>query len=158
MTTTSDFLIIPIGGDVIDRARADAASGSTSPVATLTAAGGEPLRCCLTNASRGDTIILFNYEPPLPPSPYQERGAVFVHAAPCRPDLDPHVYPSEWRGRAQVLRAYDRRGWIRAASVHEGTAPEEAITAALADPAVVELHSRNVAYGCFMFSVRRADV
>jgi hypothetical protein len=27
----------------------------------------------------------------------------------------------------------------------------------LADPAVVQVHSRNVTYGCFMFSVTRAS-
>ena len=30
------------------------------------------------------------------------------------------------------------------------------ITEMLADPGVVQIHSRNVAYGCYMFTVGRA--
>lgn len=157
MVELRDVIIVPVPSDVVDRARAAADSASETPVATVTATGGEPLRCCLTNARPGDALVLFNYEPPLPPSPYQEKGAVFVHAAPCRSEMDVHVYPPEWLGRPQVLRAYDRRGWIHSASVHDGTSPGGAISTAFADPAVVEVHSRNVAYGCYMFSLRRRD-
>lgn len=152
----TDVVIVPVPSDAIDRARAAAAPPSAPPVARVTATGGEPLRCCLTNAAAGDALILFNYEPVLPPSPYQERGAVFAHATPCHATLDPRAYPAEWLGRPQVLRAYDERGWIHSASVHDGTSPGAAIRAAFSDPAVVEVHSRNVAYGCFMFSMRRA--
>jgi Protein of unknown function (DUF1203) len=52
-----------------------------------------------------------------------------------------------------VLRAYDERGWVRAALVDDGSRPEAAIAGLLADPRVVQIHSRNVAYGCFMFTV-----
>jgi len=52
------------------------------------------------------------------------------------------------------LRAYDARGWIHPATrVHDGSDPEGAIAAVLGEPGVMELHSRNVAYGCFMFAV-----
>jgi hypothetical protein len=156
MPQNVDFIIVPVSSVAIERARPNKAGTSRDSVVSVIAAGGEPLRCCLTNARSGEALILFNYEPPLPPSPYRERGAVFAHAAPCFPEFDPHAYPAAWRGRAQVLRAYDCRGWIHAASVHDGTAPEAAICAMLEDRDVVELHSRNVAYGCFMFAVRRA--
>ena len=53
-----------------------------------------------------------------------------------------------------MLRAYDNRGWIHPATrVHDGSDPEAAIAAVLAEPGVVEVHSRNIAYGCFMFAV-----
>ena len=158
MVELRDVVIVPVPSDVIDRARAASEPGSeAAATVTVTAGGGEPLRCCLTNARPGDSLILFNFEPPLPPSPYQEKGAVFVHASPCGSEVDAHVYPSEWLGRPQVLRSYDQRGWIHSASVHDGTSPRAAISAAFADPAVVEVHSRNVAYGCYMFSLRRTD-
>ena len=54
-----------------------------------------------------------------------------------------------------MLRAYDRRGWIRDAIVHDGSEPEREIARLFADPETVQLHSRNVAYGCFMFAVTR---
>jgi hypothetical protein len=122
----------------------------------VTAEGGEPLRCCLRDANAGEDLVLFNYSPPLPDgSPYQERGAVFTHAGACAgPASD--GYPADWVGRPQVLRAYDARGWIHPATrVHDGTDPEAAIASVLAHDEVVEVHSRNVAYGCYMFTITR---
>jgi hypothetical protein len=39
--------------------------------------------------------------------------------------------------------------------VHDGTHPELAIEGVLSNPDVVQVHSRNVAYGCYMFAVTR---
>jgi hypothetical protein len=124
--------------------------------AAVIASGGEPLRCCLRDAAAGEELVLFNYSPPLPAdSPYQERGAVFAHAGACDGPSGA-AYPVEWVGRAQVLRAYDSRGWIHPATcVHDGSDPEAAIAGVLAHPEVVLVHSRNVAYGCYMFAVER---
>jgi hypothetical protein len=154
MTSSNDFVIVPIAGGLINRQRSIA---GTSEVATLSATGGEPLRCCLRNAVPAEPLILFNYEPPLPRSPYQEKGAVFAHANQCHSASELRTYPPDWRGRPQVLRSYDKRGWIHSATVHEGADPEGAIRAAFEDPDVVEVHSRNVAYGCFMFAIRRDE-
>ena len=123
---------------------------------TTTATGGEPLRCCLRDAAAGEEILLFNYEPPLPDSPYREKGAVFTHAAPCAGPSSVTSYPADWMGRPQALRAYDERGWIHPATrVHDGTDPSSALAEVLAEPGVVEVHSRNLAYGCYMFRVTR---
>jgi Protein of unknown function (DUF1203) len=60
-------------------------------------------------------------------------------------------------GRPRVLRAYDRHGRIHEATrIHDGTDPEAVIAAMLADPEVAQIHSRNVAWGCFMFAITRA--
>lgn len=120
-----------------------------------TASGGEPLRCCLRDAKAGEEIVLFNFEPPLPPeSPYREKGAVFTHTAPC--DGPVPGYPPDWVGRPQVLRAYDARGWIHPSThMHDGSDPAAAIASVLVHPEVVEVHSRNVAYGCYMFRITR---
>ena len=122
----------------------------------VAASGGEPLRCCLRDAEAGEELVLFNYSPPLPaPSPYEERGAVFAHASPCEGPVS-DGYPAEWVGRPQVLRAYDSRGWIHPATrVHDGSDPDVVLAEVFADPEVVLVHSRNVAYGCFMFAITR---
>ena len=60
--------------------------------------------------------------------------------------------------RARVFterRSYDAKGFIRDAVAHEGKDPEREIERLLADPEAVQVHSRNVAYGCFMFVVTR---
>nr|BFE73663.1 hypothetical protein GCM10020092_069640 [Actinoplanes digitatis] len=102
--------------------------------------------------------MLFGYEPPLPAGPYREVGAVFAHAAPCAGPATESRYPADWFGRPQVLRAYDERGWIHPATrTHDGGDPEAAIAAVLADHTVAVVHSRNIAYGCFMFAATRGD-
>jgi Protein of unknown function (DUF1203) len=153
--TTVTFEIVSIPEDVLARVRRDRTDASGNPVVELDAAGGEPLRCCLRNARPGETILLFGYEPLLPASPYREVGAVFTHAQRCVGPVDAGRYPPEWRGRPQVLRAYDQRGWICDARTHDGTDPELVITKMLENDDVVEIHSRNVAYGCYMFLIRR---
>jgi hypothetical protein len=145
-----EFEVHALPADVVARALFDGG-------VMMEAAGDEPLRCCLRNAHAGERILLFNYEPPIGDgrSPYRELGAVFAHAEPCGAARSRARYPEAWRRRRQVLRAYDARGWIVDAVVHDGRAPEAEIARLFACAGVVELHSRNVAYGCFMFRVTR---
>ncbi|MFL5363158.1 MAG: DUF1203 domain-containing protein, partial [Myxococcales bacterium] len=144
-----------IPSDLLERVRSSRTDVSGNPIETVQAEGGEPLRCCLRDARPGETIILFGYEPPIGKSPYREIGAVFAHADRCEGKPASAEYPSDWRKKPQVLRSYDRRGWIRDAVVHQGSNAEAEIARLLADPETVQLHSRNVAYGCFMFVVTR---
>ena len=151
MTTTTAYRISALSPALLAAARADPAAERHC------AGGGESLRCCLRDAAPGEGLLLFGYEPPLPESPYREKGAVFAHSAPCGGPSADRPYPRDWYGRAQVLRAYDSNGRIHPASrQHDGSDPEAALTAVLAEPAVVLVHSRNVVYGCYMFSARPA--
>jgi uncharacterized protein DUF1203 len=150
------FRIQALPGDLLARVRVSQLDVSGHPVVAVHAAGGEPLRCCLRNAQPGEALILFGYEPPMGAgSPYREIGAVFAHALPCDGPAAEDDYPAGWRGRPQVLRAYDRRGFITDALVHDGSDPETQLARLFADPEVVQVHSRNVAWGCFMFVVTR---
>ena len=153
MTTHRKFTIHAVPDAALAEVRATDRDVSGNAVVHRSALGGEPLRCCLRDAVAGEDIILFGYEPALPPSPYREVGAIFAHASACAGPAATDEYPRAWLGRDQVLRAYDERGWIRAAIVHDGSRPEMAIADLVADPRVVQIHSRNVAYGCFMFTV-----
>jgi hypothetical protein len=160
--STVSFHIRPLDGEQLQQARASVVGDTCEHpelVRPIVAEGGEPLRCCLRDAGPGERLILFHYRPPLPaPSPYRESGAVYAHAdgSICPPVGQSESYPEGWRGRAQVLRAYDERGFIHPATrVHDGSEPERAIAEVLAQPGVVEVHSRNVAYGCYMFSIVR---
>jgi hypothetical protein len=152
-----NFEVHAIPEPVLEQARKQSDDPQRPDFARVVAEGGEPIRCCLRDARPGEELLLFNYEPPVPAGPYREIGAVFAHAVTCDgPGAEGGGYPPDWRGRPQVLRAYDRRGWIHPATrVHDGTDPEGAITEILADPEVVQVHSRNVAYGCFMFAATR---
>jgi hypothetical protein len=148
-----EFTVHPLPTDVLARMRGAAPA---LPVEHVIAGGGEPLRCCLRDARPDEELLLAGYEPALPRTPYVERGAVFVHAAPCDGPAAAG-YPAAWIGRPQVLRAYDERGWIHpATTTHDGTDAVAALAGVLAEPGVVMVHSRNVAYGCYMFSATPA--
>jgi hypothetical protein len=156
MTVVHDFQIQTIPNALIEDIRAGRPDVSGRPAVQVIAGGGEPVRCCLRDAAAGDELLLFGYEPPLPASPYREMGAVYVHARSCPGPRSTTEYPTDWYGRSQVLRAYDSRGWIHPATrTHNGSDPESAIVAVLAEPDVVQIHSRNIAYGCYMFTISR---
>jgi Protein of unknown function (DUF1203) len=150
--TTATFQIRPLPAAALDAVRRSGVDAAGTPTITLIATGAEPLRCCRRDARAGEALILFGYEPPLPgaASPYREVGAIFAHADQCTGAGASDSYPQDWQDRPQVLRAYDERGWIHpATTTHDGSDPVAAIAKVLTEPGVVEVHSRNVAYGCF---------
>ncbi|GAB2911415.1 DUF1203 domain-containing protein [Streptomyces mayteni] len=157
-STTPAFRIHALPAEALAGVRERGTDAFGVPAERITAQGGEPARCCLRDAAPGEDLLLFGYAPPLPAvSPYREVGAVFAHAEPCAGPEDVTRYPADWHGRAQVLRAYDARGWIHeATTVHDGQDPERTIAELLATPGVARIHSRNVAYGCYMFAVSAA--
>ncbi len=116
---------------------------------------GAPLRCCLRMARVGEAIALIAYAPPGTKAAYREIGPVFVHAEPCPGRGDAPAWPPEFRNRRQVLRAYDRAGRISGALVIDANDAEAGIAQLFADPEVMVIHSRNLAYGCYMFAIRR---
>jgi hypothetical protein len=155
-TTTIPFHVSALPTAVLESVRESHRDASGSPVEYVGADGGEPLRCCLRDAVARERLILFGYEPDIPASPYREVGPVFAHADPCAGPVADDEYPEGWVGRPQVLRAYDARGWIHPSTrVHDGSDPVRVIDEMLANPEVAQLHSRNVAYGCYMFKVTR---
>ncbi len=148
-TDTPLFRLNAIAPETIALARTTGADAAGHPIERQTATGGEPLRCCLRNARPDEELILFGYRPVLPVSPYVETGAVFTHAEPCAGPPESGPYPSDWIGRPQVLRAYDERGWIHPAStLHDGNDLAATVADVLAQPGVVQVHLRNVVYGC----------
>ncbi|MGY0006345.1 DUF1203 domain-containing protein [Micromonospora sp. I033] len=154
-TTRTRYVIRPLPAEVLAEVRRTGRDASGQPPERSCAEGGEPLRCCLRDATPGEPLLLFGYAPALPPGPYREVGPIFAHAVDCPGPAHVTGYPADWRGRPQVLRAYDRRGRIVGGRWHDGDDPEAVVAELLADPAVDRLHSRNVVYGCWMFEVAR---
>ena len=154
--TTYRFQIHALPAEVLAHSRTHRVDPTGRPVEHLLAGGGEPLRCCLSDARGGDRLVLFAHTLDLSASPYRETGPVFAHAEACPGPASTTSYPKDWYGRAQVLRAYDERGRIHeATTMHDGTDPEAAIDAVLRTPGVAQVHSRNVLYGCYMFTITR---
>lgn len=118
--------------------------------------GGSPLRCCLTDASPGDRIALIAFRPFDQPGPYAEVGPVFVHADGCAGYGTPDRYPDGFRDRRQLLRAYDHQGRItEGIQSRNGDQSEALLEWLLSRHDVAFVHSRNVEWGCYMFSVAR---
>ena len=120
------------------------------------AEGGAPLRCCLRDSLPGERIALIVVTPGGPRGAYRETGPVFVHADPCAGPADPG-YPQDFRRRAQVFRAYDWTGSIAGGTVvPAGSGQEAAARQLLGDPRVAFVQTRNVVFGCYMLTIRRA--
>src|SRR5689334_17042214 len=62
-TATITFRIHPVPESVISAARERGVDANGRRVEHLTAEGGEPLRCCLSNALPGEALVLFGFSP-----------------------------------------------------------------------------------------------
>lgn len=117
---------------------------------------GVSLRCCLREARVGERIALLAWRPldDAPGSVYAEVGPVFVHADDCPGYTDDRRYPEGFRHRQQVLHSYTEAGDMLDTVITDGRNAEAAISALLAAPDAVVVHSRNVQAGCYMFAIR----
>ncbi len=151
------FRITALPAADLERIRSAGEDDFGNRVELITAtSGGMPLRCCLRDATAGEQVMLIAYRPSALPGPYAEVGPVFVHAQACPGYVDRDRYPEGYRGRSQLLRAYDERGRQVENVVVDGSAAERAITDLLGRPGVAFLHSRNLLAGCYMFAVHPA--
>lgn len=133
-----------------------ASLGSAAVRAWVDGEGGAPLRCCLRDSRPGERVALVSVTPPGPKGAYRETGPVFMHANGCEGPTA-RTYPDAFRDRPQVFRAYDAHGSIVGGEmVGAGDDQERVAERLLADPRVAFLHTRNVVYGCYMLTIRRA--
>ena len=131
--------------------------GGNQHLRKVTAAGGEPIRCCLHIANTGEELLLIAYRPfDRPEGPYAEIGPVFVHAERCDGYQTIAQYPDQFRDRQQVFRCYDAAGNIVGGRLVGATdEPEEVIVELFSDSGVETIHARNVIYGCYMLEIAR---
>jgi hypothetical protein len=157
-TATGTLVFEPVPAAELAWIRAagtDEAGNALAPLAD--APVGSPLRCCLREVRPGERVLLIAYTPPGTSGAYAERGPVFIHAGPCDGYPTPEAYPPELSHRQQVVRAYDYQGRIATGVlVDDGGHATEVIRELLGRPDVALVHLRNVGYGCYNFTVRRA--
>jgi hypothetical protein len=141
--------------DAIRAAMRDSAGNKLS--VQIDEEGGSPLRCCLRETRAGEKALLISYMPPGGTGGYAERGPVFIHAESCGGYGTPSVYPPGLRHRSQTVRAYNEQGRIAdGVLVDDGEHAERVIEELLARPDVTLVQLRNVGYGCYNFTARRA--
>jgi Protein of unknown function (DUF1203) len=153
----STFGISAIPPETLARLRAAAVDHfGNEIVSTVKPDGGYPLRCCLRESTPGERIALIAYRPFPWDGVYAEVGPVFIHADECVGYQDTDAYPEGFRHKQQIFRAYGHDRTIVDAEIVDGVKAEHTIAALLARPEVNFVHSRNVAYGCFMFVIHRS--
>jgi hypothetical protein len=152
------FLAYALPPAALTKIRASGRDDFGHDLRKLVASGGEPLRCCLRDATSGERLALLSWQPltEAPDSPYAEIGPIFIHAEQCPGAPTSGSYPEGFRERRQLLRSYRADGDMLDYEITEGADAESAIEKLLADPAAAVIHSRNVLAGCFMFTIRPA--
>ena len=82
---------------------------------------------------------------------------MFIHADACDGSPTPQAYPPELSHRQQVVRAYNHEGRIATGVlVENGDHAIMAIRELLGRPDIALVQLRNVGFGCYNFTVRRA--
>ena len=152
---STTFAVAAIPEETLARVRAAGVDDLGHELVVTRAGGGEPLRCCLRDADPGERIGLIAYGPFPWDGVYAEVGPVFVHADDCGGYARTDAYPEGFRHRQQIFRAYGHDRTIVDSIVVDGVDAEPALATLFARPDVDFVHSRNVAYGCYMFSLHR---
>src|SRR5258708_2606677 len=81
---------------------------------------GFPCRVSLKDVEVGESVILLNYMHQPTASPYRATGPIFVRERAVQATLAPGEIPEVVRRRTMSVRAYDREGMMKNASVIEG--------------------------------------
>ncbi|MEP7056108.1 MAG: DUF1203 domain-containing protein, partial [Actinomycetota bacterium] len=157
MTTQTAHLVYDgVPAATLRSIRASACDQFGNVLFVRTAAGGEPLRCCLRLARAGDSIALIAFQPAGTGGPYAEIGPLFIHTEPCAEEPSRTEFPADFRDRRAVLRPYDADGQMLDGVLAESGESERLLPEMFADPAVQTVQVRNVIAGCWNFTVRRA--
>ena len=105
-----------------------------------------PCRRCLTDAERGETMLLLSYDPFVGTSPYSGPGPIYVHERDCTP-FDGDGVPEQLTRRLLSVRAYDDDHMLVDADVIDGTTLGDTAERLLRDASYLHVH--NARPGCF---------
>lgn len=116
---------------------------------------GFPCRVTLEDAEPGERLLLLSWRHLDVDSPYRSDGPIFVRESAAAACERRNAIPEQQRSRLLSVRAYDPRGWMRAAEVAEGAQLEALIGRFFADAQVAWLHVHNARRGCYACLVER---
>lgn len=118
------------------------------------AAGGYPCRISLTDAEKGDTVILVNYLHQPAHSPYRSSYAIYVREGEQTYDAIDQV-PEQLRRRILSVRGFDDDGMITDAGLAEGPQLEHIIGQFFDNERTRYLHLHFAKPGCYAARVDR---
>ena len=110
---------------------------------------GFPCRVSLEDAELGEEVILLTYQHHQTNSPYQSSGPIFVRRNATTALLDVNEIPTMLNHRLLSIRAYNKDGIMKEASVVEGTNLRHALLTAFSDPQIDYIHIHNAKPGCY---------
>ncbi|HET7387290.1 MAG TPA: DUF1203 domain-containing protein [Nocardioidaceae bacterium] len=155
---TTSLRVHAIDPQRLARIRASGRDEHGNAITLRVAGGGEPLRCCLGKAIRGEQIALIGYSPFECASPWAEVGPVFVHPDDCGGYPRPSAFPEQFRVGPRVLRAYAADTTMlyqHNTIVAEGEDVEAQVRRLLDQGDVAVVHLRALVEQCFTFAVTR---
>ena len=108
-----------------------------------------PCRACLRDAAVGEHVLLVSYCPFQGNSPFRSESAIYLHAEPCPPPIDPRVLPEQLRRRLLSVRSFDEQELLVEADIVEGEQLLTLAAALFSRPEVRVVYAYVARPGCF---------
>ncbi len=151
----SDLRFSALPRPLLDQARAAAVAAGTA-VIPADDDTPFPVRCCLSDETRADRVLLVSVQPPVADSPYTVRSPVYIHRDSCSGQAPAASAPEILTTRRLSLRAYDERHMITGSTVVEGVEVERAAAGLLDDERASYVHVHFAGPGCYACRIDRA--
>jgi hypothetical protein len=150
-----DLTFLALPPSLVDRAREAALEAGRAVVAEPDDSPF-PVRCCLTDVSAEEGVLLLSIRPPGAESPYAAAGPVYVHRERCQGYRGGAGVPDVLRSRLLSLRGYDAGHMITATAVVAGHELEDACQRLFGDPDTAYLFAHFAGPGCYACRIERA--
>ena len=155
------FHVVPFPADVVRAARAHRIDPWGNVARFLPAVDrSAPCRHCMRGTHPGGDLLLLKFSPfaANSPSPYAERGPIFLCGDECAPYAAHSRLPETVTTRQVNIRAYDAADLMLYghSQLADGTEAEGVVARLLEDATVRKVHIRTALHGCFLCAVERA--
>ena len=122
---------------------------------TATADHGFPCRISLTDAKKGDELILLHHVSHDVATPYRSAYAIFVNQNADQADNLTDTIPPVFKGRPIAFRGYGEDGTLKDVRLALADDHDAKIRDLLDNPQVGYIHAHNAAHGCYSARIDR---
>lgn len=121
---------------------------------TAAASRGFPCRVSLEDAAEGKELILLHHVSHDVETPYRSAYAIYVSAGAEQAHFT-DTLPPVFEGRPLGLRAFDRDGMLKSASLALPGEADAKVRQLFDNPDIATIHAHNAAHGCFVAQIER---
>ncbi|WP_209348098.1 DUF1203 domain-containing protein [Pontixanthobacter sp. CEM42] len=122
---------------------------------TANADQGFPCRVSLSDAKKGDELILLHHVSHDVATPYRSAYAIFINQDADQSEALVDAIPPVFEGRPIAFRGYGEDGTLKDVRLGLGGDHDEKIRALLDNPQVGYIHAHNAAHGCYAARIDR---